>query len=80
MFISVLGNLIQIYIYIILAYVLIGYFPEARRSKIYEVLAGICDPLLNLFRFASFSGISFAPILAVVFLNIIYRIIIILYY
>ncbi len=77
--INALGYLINAYTYILIAYILVGYFPEARSSGFYRLLERICDPLLNVFRFAQFSGISFAPMLAILFLQLIYKIIIILY-
>ncbi len=79
LFIQLFGDLIRLYSFIILAYVLIGYFPEARRTRFYYIIARICEPLLNVFRFATVSGISFAPILAIIFLQLIYRLMIILY-
>ncbi|QVK16804.1 YggT family protein [Mycoplasmatota bacterium] len=78
-YIEAFGYLIRIYTYIILAYVLVGYFPEARGSKIYQILARLCEPLLNVFRFATVSGISFAPILAVVFLEVLYQLMRVIY-
>jgi len=75
-FINLFGTLIRIYSYIILAYVLVSYFPEARESRIYRILAKLTEPLLNAFRFATISGISFAPILAILFLNIIHQLMI----
>mgnify|MGYP000963247057 FL=1 len=66
------GYFVQFYSFAMLVYILIGYFPEARGTKFYEILEAICRPLLNLFRFATFSGISFAPILAIMFLQVIY--------
>ncbi len=73
------GYFIQIYSYIMLAYVLIGYFPDARDSKIYDILSRLCEPLINLFSFATISGISFAPIVAMLFLQLIYRLLIVIY-
>lgn len=78
-FIIFFGYFIEIYSYIILAYILVGYFPEARRSKIYQILAKLCEPLINAFSFATISGISFAPILAVLFLHLIHYLMIIIY-
>jgi len=77
--IEFLGYFIRIYSYIILAYVLIGYFPDARGSKIYQLLENLCRPLLNLFSFATVSGVSFAPILSILFLELIRYILIMLY-
>lgn len=69
--VELLINFIEIYIYIIIIYILLGYFREARGSKIYEILKNLCEPLLNLFRFATYQSISFAPILAFILLKII---------
>lgn len=77
--IKALGILINIYTYLLIAYILIGYFPEARGSGFYRVLERICEPLLRMFRFAQFSGISLAPMFAILFLQFIYKLIIFLY-
>ena len=78
--IEFLGHFIRIYSYIILAYVLIGYFPEARRNRLYQILASLCEPFLNLFSFATISGISFAHILAILTLELIRLLLIMIYF
>lgn len=70
--IEFLGYFIRIYSYIILAYVIIGYFPDARGSRLYQVLENLCRPLLDIFSFATISGVSFAPILAIVSLELLH--------
>jgi uncharacterized protein YggT (Ycf19 family) len=47
---SLIGTLIQIYTYLIIAYVLLSWLPNARESFIGELLGKIVEPYLSIFR------------------------------
>lgn len=76
---DIFGILIQVYSYLIFAYILIGYFPDARHTKIYQFIANLCEPWLNVFRFAEIRGFSIAPILAILTLELLYTLLTILF-
>ena len=50
--ISLLWNLINLYSFIILVYVIMSWIPRTNETyaKVYAVLGAICDPYLDLFR------------------------------
>jgi uncharacterized protein YggT (Ycf19 family) len=73
--IIVIYYLIEAYKWSLLAYILMGYFEQTRHSQIYEFFRGMCEPILHLFRFMTFNGISFAPILVFVILDQLQRLI-----
>ena len=65
--------------FLILARVLLSWFIRDPYNRLYMVLSQITEPLLApcrrlLFRFQGNFGIDFSPILALLLLNIIYRI------
>ncbi|MCP3771936.1 YggT family protein [Paenibacillus sp. MZ04-78.2] len=43
-------TLIQIYQYVLIAYVLLSWLPSARESFIGEMLGKLCEPYLSVFR------------------------------
>jgi YggT family protein len=45
-----ISTLIQIYTYVLIAYVLLSWLPNARESFIGEILAKLCEPYLGIFR------------------------------
>ena len=65
--------------FLILARVLLSWFIRDPYNRLYMILSQITEPLLApcrrlLFRFQGNLGIDFSPILALLLLNIIYRI------
>ncbi|MDF2698447.1 MAG: hypothetical protein K0Q49_3 [Haloplasmataceae bacterium] len=71
---------IELYVFAIFIYSFLTFFPNFRDSKVYYYLAKICDPLINVFRFATVGTISFAPMLAMMFLLFLSEIMNYLYY
>jgi YggT family protein/cell division inhibitor SepF len=49
-FIGYIGTLIEIYTYMIIAYVLLSWLPAARESFIGEMLGKLVEPYLSVFR------------------------------
>jgi YggT family protein len=47
---SYIHTLILIYRYVLIAYVLLSWLPNARESFIGEILAKLCEPYLSIFR------------------------------
>ncbi|KYD29664.1 YggT family protein [Geobacillus sp. NFOSA3] len=45
-----LSTLIQIYSYALIIYILMSWFPNARDTKVGQMLATICEPYLEPFR------------------------------
>ncbi len=55
---------LQAYYYILIAYVLLSWIPEIRKSKLYEILSKITDPYMRIFRGLFVVGMmDFTPIL-----------------
>ncbi len=48
--VGVLASIINIYMWALIIYILMGWFPNARESAIGQVLARICEPYLEPFR------------------------------
>jgi len=48
--VSLIGTLYQIYFYVLIAYVLLSWIPNARDSFIGEMLGKISEPYLSIFR------------------------------
>lgn len=48
--ISLIGTLYQIYLYLLIAYVLLSWLPNARESFIGEMLGKLAEPYLSIFR------------------------------
>lgn len=59
--------LINAYSWLIVGYILMSWFPNARESKVGQLIASIVEPYLSIFRkiIPSFGGIDFSPILAI---------------
>lgn len=68
---SVLQQLIQIYSWALIIYILMSWFPNARESSIGQFLAKICEPYLEPFRkiIPSIGMMDISPIVAFLVLN-----------
>ncbi|MDQ0493044.1 MULTISPECIES: YggT family protein [Paenibacillus] len=69
--IEVIGWLFQIYSYMIIAYVLMSWLPNARESVIGDLLAKFVEPYLSPFRrfIPSIGMIDISPIVALIALR-----------
>jgi YggT family protein len=68
------GTLIEIYTYMLIAYVLLSWLPSARESFIGEMLGKLCEPYLSIFRrfIPPIGGmIDISPIVALIALRFI---------
>jgi len=68
---SFLVTLIEIYSYALIVYILMSWFPNARESRIGQLLASICEPYLEPFRriIPPIGMIDVSPIVAIFLLN-----------
>ncbi|NBI29435.1 YggT family protein [Chengkuizengella marina] len=69
---GLIGSILQIYIYMIIAYVLLSWVPNARDSFIGELLGKVVDPYLSIFRkiIPPIGGmIDISPIIAIIALQ-----------
>jgi YggT family protein len=68
---SVLYQIIQIYSWALIIYILMSWFPNARESSIGQILARICEPYLEPFRkiIPSIGMMDISPIVAFLVLN-----------
>jgi YggT family protein len=68
---SILLNLINIYSYALIIYILLSWFPNAKQSKFGQFLAKICEPYLEPFRrfIPPLGMIDISPIVAIFLLN-----------
>jgi YggT family protein len=66
-----LAKLIEIYSYAIIVYILMSWFPNARDTKIGQLLATICEPYLEPFRrfIPPIGMIDISPIVALLVLR-----------
>lgn len=61
---SVLVWALRIYFYILIAYVLLSWFPEFKNTKIASIIARLADPYMRIFRgLLVFGAFDFTPIL-----------------
>ncbi|MFC7784446.1 MULTISPECIES: YggT family protein [unclassified Rossellomorea] len=69
---EILSNLIQIYSWALIIYILMSWFPNARETAIGQFLARICEPYLEPFRrfVPSIGMIDISPIVAFIVLNL----------
>ncbi|MCM3569140.1 YggT family protein [Neobacillus mesonae] len=69
--ISILQQLIQIYSWALIIYILMSWFPNARETSIGRFLARICEPYLEPFRkiIPAIGMIDISPIVAFLVLN-----------
>jgi YggT family protein len=68
---SVINVLQEIYTYIIIGYILLSWFPNARDSFIGNLLATITEPYLRIFRriIPSIGPIDISPVVALIALR-----------
>ncbi|MGM0827104.1 MAG: YggT family protein [Bacillota bacterium] len=69
---EILYNLIRIYSWALIIYILMSWFPNARETSIGQFLARICEPYLEPFRrfVPSIGMIDISPIVAFIVLNL----------
>ncbi|WP_091166115.1 YggT family protein [Paenibacillus sp. 1_12] len=66
------NTLIEIYTYMLIAYVLLSWLPSAKESFIGEILGKLCEPYLSIFRrfIPPIAGvIDISPIVALIALR-----------
>jgi YggT family protein len=69
-----ISTLIEIYTYMLIAYVLLSWLPSARDSFVGEILGKLCEPYLSIFRrfIPPIGGmIDISPIVAMIALRFI---------
>ncbi|MFD1735740.1 YggT family protein [Bacillus salitolerans] len=71
MVLNILLQIIQIYSYALIIYILLSWFPNARESGFGQLLAKICEPYLEPFRkiIPPLGMIDISPIVAIFLLN-----------
>jgi YggT family protein len=64
---NLLVNVINVYYYALIIYILMSWFPNARTSKIGQLFARICEPYLEPFRkiIPPLGMIDISPIVAI---------------
>lgn len=64
---SLLGNVLTIYSYALIVYILLSWFPNARESGFGQFLGRICEPYLEPFRkiIPPIGMIDISPIIAI---------------
>lgn len=69
---NLLLNAIQIYSFLLIASILMSWLPNARESRIGQMLAKVTDPYLDIFRkiIPPLGMIDFSPIVAIFALNL----------
>lgn len=69
---SLILNAIQIYSFLLIASILMSWLPNARESRIGQMLAKVTDPYLDIFRkiIPPLGMIDFSPIVAIFALNL----------
>ncbi|MGM9925296.1 MAG: YggT family protein [Bacillus sp. (in: firmicutes)] len=69
---SILVNVIEIYSYALIIYILMSWFPNARESAIGQFLGRICEPYLEVFRrfIPPIGMMDFSPIVGFLVLNL----------
>ncbi|WP_042349007.1 YggT family protein [Bacillus massiliigorillae] len=69
---SIVLNVIQIYSYALIVYILMSWFPNARESAIGQFLGRICEPYLEVFRrfIPPLGMIDISPIVGFLVLNL----------
>ncbi|MBN6887081.1 YggT family protein [Cytobacillus horneckiae] len=69
---NVLLQLIQLYSWALIIYILLSWFPNARESAIGQFLARICEPYLDPFRkiIPPLGMIDISPIVAIIVLRL----------
>ncbi len=69
----ILNDCFQIYSYMMIAWIIMAWIPNARYSKFGRVLGALVEPYLSIFRrfIPTASGIDFSPIVAFIVFRII---------
>ncbi|ALC91060.1 hypothetical protein AM500_15630 [Bacillus sp. FJAT-18017] len=69
---DILENIIGLYYWALIIYILLSWFPNARESAIGQFLARICEPYLEQFRrfIPPLGMIDISPIVAIITLNL----------
>lgn len=68
--ISIIRILFQVYWFMIIGYILLSWFPQARESPIAQILSRLVEPYLSIFRFIPPIGIiDISPIIALIALQ-----------
>ncbi len=61
---EIIHAMLEIYYWILIAYVLGSWFPELRKSKVYQVIHNLANPYMRIFRgLLVFGMMDFTPIL-----------------
>ena len=70
--VSIIAQLIGLYRWALIIYILMSWFPNARSSKIGQLLGRICEPYLEQFRrfIPPIGMIDLSPIVAFLVLNL----------
>ncbi|MFP4286819.1 MAG: YggT family protein [Candidatus Izemoplasmataceae bacterium] len=64
LFLSIIYYILRIYLYILVAYVLLSWIPELRSTRFYQILHQITEPYMRLFRGLIVIGyFDFTPII-----------------
>src|SRR5699024_11595578 len=66
-----LQNIVMLYSFALIIYILMSWFPGARESSFGEMLGAITEPYLNIFRqlIPPIGGIDITPIIAIIALR-----------
>ena len=65
-------ELINIYIYLIIFYIILGWIKEIRESGFYRVLGVLVEPFFRIFRgIFVFGGLDFTPMFGIILLQFI---------
>lgn len=66
-------RLLRVYIYLLIAYALLSWFPGAYQSKLGQYLSRLVEPILNPFKGLrlQFLGLDFTVILIIFLINLI---------
>lgn len=69
---SILDLAITVYSFALIIYIFMSWFPGARESSFGVMLAGICEPYLEIFRrfIPPLGMIDLSPIIAIIVLNL----------
>ncbi|KQU60444.1 YggT family protein [Rossellomorea marisflavi] len=69
---QVLNSLLNIYMWALIIYILMSWFPNARETSIGQILARICEPYLEQFRkfIPPLGMIDISPIVAFIVLRL----------
>lgn len=70
------NRLVELYVFLLILYILSGWIPQLGQSAVGHILAQLCEPYLRLFRgiIPLLGGIDFSPIPAFIVLHLVQRI------